>query len=295
VLLAGPVSCVVSPTIGIGALYVHNIIGLGDWWLSWMAWWAGDAIGVIIVAPLMLLFIGEPRSDWRLRTRYVAYPLLFSLLVVMVVFEYCKRLEDERIAAVFYQQANLLHSEIEGRLNQHIKANIALKAFFDSSDVVDNGEFQTFASAINDGHLSLQALEWTPLINESQRHELEEKEGFVIKELAFNGTLVPSKPRQNYLPIYYIQPMAGNERAWGFDINNNPFVKPIADASIETGTTSATPGIDLVQDIGQKRWGVALYSPVYQKGQTPETPAKRRLFFRGLWRRYSVWRMRFMP
>ena len=74
--LGGPLSCMVSASIGIATLYLEGIISLENSAYSWMTWWVGDVIGVLVFTPFLLCFIGTPRSHWRLRINTVALPLL---------------------------------------------------------------------------------------------------------------------------------------------------------------------------------------------------------------------------
>ena len=50
-------SCMVSPTIGVTTLYLCGFIQAKDFIISWLTFWLGDAIGVLVLAPLLLLWI----------------------------------------------------------------------------------------------------------------------------------------------------------------------------------------------------------------------------------------------
>jgi diguanylate cyclase (GGDEF)-like protein len=63
-LLAGMVATAVSATIGVATLAVS---GLADWaafGTIWCTWWLGDAIGAVLVTPLLLLWWENPRLQW---------------------------------------------------------------------------------------------------------------------------------------------------------------------------------------------------------------------------------------
>ena len=63
-LLAGMVATAVSATIGVATLAVS---GLADWSAFgsiWCTWWLGDAIGAVLVTPLLLLWWENPRLKW---------------------------------------------------------------------------------------------------------------------------------------------------------------------------------------------------------------------------------------
>jgi signal transduction histidine kinase/integral membrane sensor domain MASE1 len=64
IVVAGVLSTAVSATIGVISLYLGGIVpptGVGQ---TWRAWWLGDLIGDLLVAPLFLVWsTGAPRAD----------------------------------------------------------------------------------------------------------------------------------------------------------------------------------------------------------------------------------------
>jgi signal transduction histidine kinase len=55
VLIGGPVSMTVSATLGTLALAVTGALHGNTYWSTWLTWWVGDAVGVVIVSPLILM------------------------------------------------------------------------------------------------------------------------------------------------------------------------------------------------------------------------------------------------
>ncbi|MFI1168010.1 MASE1 domain-containing protein [Streptomyces sp. NPDC020801] len=45
----------VSATIGSGTLFLAGVLGAGAFWPTWSVWWTGDAMGVLVVAPVVLV------------------------------------------------------------------------------------------------------------------------------------------------------------------------------------------------------------------------------------------------
>ncbi|WP_037675096.1 MASE1 domain-containing protein [Streptomyces griseus] len=45
----------ISATIGTGALVASDALSGDDFWPTWSVWWTGDAMGVLVVAPLLLV------------------------------------------------------------------------------------------------------------------------------------------------------------------------------------------------------------------------------------------------
>lgn len=82
--------------------------------------------------------------------------------------------------------------------------------------------------------------------------------------------------------IKYIEPLAANRPAWGYDIGSEPVRRAAAEASARSGQLTLTPPIALVQD-GRQRPGFLYLMPYYDGSITPDTasPEQRERALRG--------------
>ncbi|WP_443063850.1 MASE1 domain-containing protein [Streptomyces sp. NBC_00659] len=82
VFLAALGAMTISATVDVGLLVVTDKLALGDFWPVWLAWWVGDAMGVLIVAPviLMLYAVRTPVS----LTRWKEAAVILVVAAVMV-------------------------------------------------------------------------------------------------------------------------------------------------------------------------------------------------------------------
>lgn len=55
VFLGALTSMLISSFAGVGLLIATGKLSAGDFWPVWLAWWVGDAMGVLIVTPLLLM------------------------------------------------------------------------------------------------------------------------------------------------------------------------------------------------------------------------------------------------
>jgi diguanylate cyclase (GGDEF)-like protein/PAS domain S-box-containing protein len=278
-LIGGPVSCVVSASIGIAVLYLTQVLDAGDIPVAWGVWWVGDTIGVVIFTPMVMLFAAKPDNFWKPRRRFIAYPLLLLFITVIAVFKFSQLFEQDRISDNFQRQANRVHSSLRHVIHSHLETNQILKAYFDSQPLVSLDSFQRFTQPVFSRHKSIQALEWIPRVNAAQR-DLFEQDGLIIRERNRENQLIPATRRDQYYPIFYVEPLLGNARALGFDINSSPDVSFILGRVIETGMTQATGGIQLVQDSDSFR-GIVMYSPVYAKHVPLVTVEQKQRHFQG--------------
>lgn len=280
--LGAPLSCILAATIGVATLYFESLVTLDNLAFSWLTWWVGDVIGVLIFTPLLLCFMGRPSNLWRLRVNSVALPLLVLSLLVAVLFQLGKSQEQARISAIFEERTKLLHNALQNEVNVHIEINHTLKAYFDGSVEVTPAEFEQFTQHIFAAHKTLLALEWIPRITRQNRAYYEHilGSGFAIRIPDANYNMVTAPTRDEAFPIAYLQPWVGNERAFGFDVSANKLAFEALQFATDTGETTVTEILHLVQD-PQHRSGIVLYSPVYRNHQPLHTLELRRQHLQG--------------
>jgi signal transduction histidine kinase len=68
IVLAAGFSTLVSATIGVSSLYLGGIVSPARFGVTWRAWWVGDAIGALLVAPVILVWAARGRTQLRRRT-----------------------------------------------------------------------------------------------------------------------------------------------------------------------------------------------------------------------------------
>ena len=183
---------------------------------------------------------------------------------VVTVFQYNQKLEAERIELLFAHQVSAFHTTFSLRVIKHVEINQMLKGFFDSLPFITEKEFATFTHPILKHH-NFQALEWISFVPAEQREDFEQS-NLMIREPNLANKLVPATDKESYFPITYVQPLAHNQRALGFDISTNPIAFKAVVEAMEMEGTSITAPIQLVQDL-DKKTGFVLYSPVYIKGK----------------------------
>jgi integral membrane sensor domain MASE1 len=79
VFLGALAAMLVSATIGACALFVTGAIGSADFWPTWSVWWTGDAMGVLLVAPFLLVLRRLVR--WPLGIQWFRYVEMAALLL----------------------------------------------------------------------------------------------------------------------------------------------------------------------------------------------------------------------
>ncbi|WP_438490330.1 MASE1 domain-containing protein [Streptomyces sp. S186] len=86
VTLGAFAAMVISATLGSGTQVLTGALPAGDFWRAWAAWWVGDAMGVLVIAPLLLACrtIRPPRDVPLYRWAEAAALLAVTVVVSLV-------------------------------------------------------------------------------------------------------------------------------------------------------------------------------------------------------------------
>ena len=95
ILVGALASMTISATIGSSVLLLWGTIPATQFWSTWAVWWAGDAMGVLLVAPFLLSFLArpfDPALSWR-RDLELAGLIAGTAVLTYVLFQNRLRLE----------------------------------------------------------------------------------------------------------------------------------------------------------------------------------------------------------
>jgi len=160
----------------------------------------------------------------------------------------------------------------------------SISIMFKGPSIPDRERFSTEARKIVSRFDDIQALEWVPRVAAADRELYEQRldqrfPGFEFTERQQQGVMVRAEARDFHYPVYYIEPMEGNEAAFGFDLSSSPSRLKFLEASRDSGRPLATARITLVQDIGEEIGFLAVL-PIYHGA--PNTRTGRYDQFKGI-------------
>ena len=82
-VLAAGVSPVVSATMGVASLTLGGSVTRADFARTWITWWTGDLVGILVVAPLLLTWAARPRPALtRLNGAKIAEAAALGLVLI---------------------------------------------------------------------------------------------------------------------------------------------------------------------------------------------------------------------
>ncbi len=177
--------------------------------------------------------------------------------------------EREDIQAQLNHQGALHTAAIQRELKLDIGVLVGLRGLFNASDKVTRAEFAIYTRPIATRHPSIQALEWIPRVSHAFREameasaQLDDLKGFGFTERGAGSRMVKAAVRDEYFPVYYVEPMAGNEKVLGFNLASSAIRRVTLEAARDSGKILATASINLLQT-KEKQKGLLLLAPVYR-------------------------------
>lgn len=286
-LIAGPLACGVAATIGVSIQLANGLLAPSAAAAGWLTWWSGDAIGVIVFTPLALMALPSQRPHWVGRRGKIAIPTLVLTgalgLAIAQDANFARSYREEAVADISEEAESLL----QGNLNRHLEVLEGLRAFLNTSDSLSADTFDRYTADFLVRFPNLQALSWNPVVTATELAAFEASmrlqpglESFAVTEQNAGGGLGLVSPRPEYVVVAYIEPLASNSSAIGFDVLSNPARAKAIHAARDTGRATATSPIDLVQESG-RQMGMLTLLPIYRDGRVPPTPSERRQAIRG--------------
>ncbi|MFZ2738332.1 MAG: CHASE domain-containing protein [Burkholderiaceae bacterium] len=269
-IISMALACLIASSVGLLSLQLAGLLKTLSFFLSWGAWWLGDVLGILVLTPLLLALA----SFWGFKPAVNKTTLLtFGLSVgaAVLTFSFSWQLETQR----FSQALNYRTQEVADALQVQLKLASndieSVARLVQANPQLTRQEFKAFVSPLLQGsqaNTALHAVSWNPRFDPVSRIGLEQQArsdglaNFQFTERNAQGQLTAAGQRSEYVGVYYIEPMAANQAALGFDIATHPARRPAIEQARRLGQPVATAPIKLVQERGEQK-GFLLLNPLF--------------------------------
>jgi signal transduction histidine kinase len=142
IVLSALLSTMISATIGVASLYFAGLTPQANVTETWRTWWIGDAIGALLVAPLILVWAAPPRSPLLTRRWGEAAILVLGLLVTsLIVFILSISREGGPLGQAYVFFPLLMWAAIRFGQRGAITATVLVSAIAIAGTVLGRGPF----------------------------------------------------------------------------------------------------------------------------------------------------------
>jgi len=173
------------------------------------------------------------------------------------------QLAFSRTEAITKMLLTLRDTELEG-----------LAQFYGTGQNISAEKFRQYSSHLTKNQ-SIAAWEWIPEVPAADKERFTSAAraagltGFEIWQKDTQGKRIAATGRALYYPVYRVAPLAGNEKALGYDLGSDSLRHSALALATHTGLTTSTEPITLVQETGNQK-GMLIYRPVF--GENTKNP-----------------------
>jgi diguanylate cyclase (GGDEF)-like protein len=210
------------------------------------------------------------RSKARIRLPVIVTALagfLLSFTACALLWHWEQKRSQQEFAAI--AQSHFL--ALQRGLDEYLSSLKAVRALFEVSDNVTRVQFESFSGRLLAGQKAVQNISWVPRVTGDQRtaHELAAVRdgiaGYQIKAVTLDNRVVPSPPRDEYLPILYsTEPRTSP--IYGIDLLSQPVIQQRLERARDSDELSAVPDFVLHSKAGDVH-GFLFSLPIYLRGQ----------------------------
>jgi CHASE1-domain containing sensor protein len=284
-LLAGPMSCLISATVGVVSLHLAGAGMTPDKMLSqWLLWWVGDSIGVVLFAPVLLSFCPRACTRWSESRGRIALQLIFTALLLVAAHLGLNDLEKVHAQRMAKDQMVVANELGFRQLTNQIHDLASIERFIVASEEVTSQGFATFTADII-RQPTIMAVDWAPRVPENERQAFEtvmrqQGNGTHIFTVDANDQEIKLGERAEYFPVLFSATQRSLPPVFGRDHGSQETRWVAMVRARDTGMTVAT---GIVPQLRTDQDSILLFRPVYRQGFTAggTTVEERRRALRG--------------
>lgn len=248
---------------------------------NWMCARAALPPALLTLALLSLLVLGTSllarRASLQAPPRWLRFlepalvaaaGLVLTLFAVWVAHERESQYRKESFVQLAASRTDAIAKTLRDLRTTGIES---LARFYENSARVTPEEFRRFTGYLTK-NASVQAWELVPAVPGAGRSGFEAVtraaglQGVEIWQRDAQGRRAPAIGRGLYYPVARVAPLAGNERALGYDLGSEPLRRAALEEAARTGLPTATEPITLVQETGNQK-GMLICRPVFDGGE----------------------------
>jgi PAS domain S-box-containing protein len=177
---------------------------------------------------------------------------------------------DKDAQVLFDRGAERIESEVQRRFNQPLLGLKGARGAYAASKSISRREFQAYVES-RDLANEQPGIRGLGFVARVPRERLK---AFVAAERADFAPHFEVRTQGDAADLFivkFIEPMAGNHAAFGYDLGQEPVRREAIERAMNTGQPALSGKLVLVQDT-QKTPGLIYFLPVYRHGADPVTP-----------------------
>ena len=206
-----------------------------------------------------------------------------GLVATAALFLAVSHLEFDKAQLAFEQRAGVRVAAIRQGLDQAVEVVAVTNRLFATVDPTRE-QFHDFTTPLLQRYPFIKAFRFHRRIADADRARFEAElsrvlPGTGIVDIRVNERVTAPR-RPFYTALEYLEPMAGNERAFGVDAGNSKLYNAALERALDSGRPSGT-GLLFFAQAPRPEAGFLVIMPVYRRNAPLDTPRQRRAALAG--------------
>jgi diguanylate cyclase (GGDEF)-like protein/PAS domain S-box-containing protein len=202
--------------------------------------------------------------------------LMTGFAVTGLLFVAVSALEYSKMELSFQQRGHMRAAAIRRGMDDTLELITILNTLFRSVGMIDREQFAAFTQPLLERYPFVQAFNFHRVMDTAtaRRHEAETQKrhpDYVLHD----ANRQPLTPRPQHIIVDYLEPLEGNEAAFGLDVASLPSMARVIADAVDSGQPRTTALMRLEQERDQQK-GFVMMIPVYRAGAELGTAAQRR-------------------
>nr|WP_315254780.1 EAL domain-containing protein [uncultured Duganella sp.] len=207
--------------------------------------------------------------------------MITGCAVTGLLFVAVSALEYSKMELSYQQRGHMRTAAIRRGMDDTLELVTIINSLFKSMGVVSREQFASYTRPLLERYPFVQAFNFQRVMSdeEARQHEAAMQQhhaGYRLRD----GDNQPLAARPQHVIVDYLEPLEGNEAAFGLDVASLPAMAPVIAEAVDHAQPRTTPLMRLQQERDSQR-GFVMMMPVYRAGADLSTVEQRRAAWLG--------------
>jgi len=263
----GALSGVVASSIALGLFLQTDRIHIDGALTFWEAWFMGDALGIVLVAPMTVLALSWRDVSLR-RFLAIFVPIFFCLIIVIGLFANLRGQDFREKQDRFAGSVEMVKREVFSKFSSYYEAVSAIQSFYKSSENINHQEFSTFVEYTLLQNPDIHALAWVPYVSHKDKERFLQAgrkiygDNFRIRSVVYKDGS-DDIDAAVYMPVLYAEPYEEVKPYIGIDLWSDIQRRKALEHAKDSDAVSASEPISFMNAGDAQGLGFILAAPIY--------------------------------
>jgi PAS domain S-box-containing protein len=184
---------------------------------------------------------GSPLRDFIFQYKSLIFIVVIGVTLSLSLFALARNAERAAIKLNFLRDAEKRLAILMREFAVNLHEIDDLRTYYESSELVTREEFATFTRHTYSQYSTVTAEIWAPRVTSSGRENFEksvrkgEIREFQITERSEQNRFVRAGNREEYYPVYFVEPYTASDAYAGFDLTSVPEIRETLHLARDTG------------------------------------------------------------